>query len=116
MRVEKITVRVERLDDVLPPDLPIHFMKVDVEGAELQVFRGALETIRRHRPLIAFEHGPGASDHYGTRPDDIYDLLVGSCGLNISLLPAYLEDGPALQRDEFRAQYGGEHWYLLEHP
>jgi FkbM family methyltransferase len=116
MRVEKIMVRVERMDDVIPADLPIHFIKVDVEGAELQMFRGALETIRRNRPLIAFEHGPGASDYYGTTPEDVYDVLVGECGLKISLLPTYLAGGAPLQRGEFRGQYGGEHWYFLAHP
>src|SRR4051794_9247341 len=50
----KIPVRVERLDDVLPDGFQPDFVKVDVEGAELQVFRGALETLRRFRPTIWF--------------------------------------------------------------
>ena len=35
-------------------------MKIDVEGAELLVLRGAnAETIARHRPVIVFERGAG---------------------------------------------------------
>ncbi|HSS43840.1 MAG TPA: FkbM family methyltransferase [Thermoanaerobaculia bacterium] len=33
----------------------IAFLKVDVEGHELRVFRGATETLSRHRPVILFE-------------------------------------------------------------
>lgn len=79
----EIHVRVERLDDVLPDGFEPDFMKVDVEGGELQVFRGALETLRRYRPTIWFEHGIGGADRYGTRPTDVYDLLVDDVGLRI---------------------------------
>lgn len=34
----------------------VHLMKVDVEGMELQVLRGAAETVRRCRPLLFVEH------------------------------------------------------------
>lgn len=33
-----------------------HYMKIDVEGAESLVFLGALQTIRKYRPFIFFEH------------------------------------------------------------
>ncbi len=57
--VNEITVPTERLDDVLPEGFEPSFMKIDVEGAELLVLRGAAETIARHRPVIVFEHGAG---------------------------------------------------------
>ena len=47
-------VQVRRLDDVLMGD-PVHFMKVDVEGHEVGVFRGAERTLRAHRPVIVYE-------------------------------------------------------------
>ena len=80
--VEEITVRVERLDDALPEGYVPALIKIDVEGAEEQVLRGALETIRRHRPVILLEHGNSAAE-YGTTPDAIFDLLAGDAGLRI---------------------------------
>lgn len=81
--VERITVALEALDEVLPDDLAPAFVKVDVEGAELGVFQGAIETLRRHRPLIAFEHGLGGADQFGTTPRDVHDLLVGELGYRL---------------------------------
>jgi FkbM family methyltransferase len=101
--VAEIPVRLERLDDALPDDFLPSFIKIDVEGAELQVMRGGLETIRRHRPVIVFEHGKGASDHYGTTPDMAYDLLVEDCGLRIFDLAG---DGP-YTRERLRQTFEG---------
>jgi FkbM family methyltransferase len=81
--VETISVRCERLDDALPPGLDPVFVKVDVEGAEEEVLRGAVETLARHRPLLAFEHGLGSADHYGTTPESIHDLLVARLGYEV---------------------------------
>ena len=82
-RVETITVRTERLDDALPAGVEPAFVKIDVEGAEERVLRGALETLRRHRPVIAFEHGLGSADHYGTTPAAIHRLLAGELGYTL---------------------------------
>jgi FkbM family methyltransferase len=89
--VERITVRTERLDDALPDAVSPAFVKIDVEGAEEQVLRGAWETLRRHRPLIAFEHGLGSADRYGTTPECIHDLLAGQLGYAIHGMDG---DGP----------------------
>ena len=64
-----IEVRVIRLDDYLR-DLPgrgqkVSFLKCDVEGHELHVFRGAEQLLRRDRPVLLFEC---EQRHHGARP------------------------------------------------
>jgi FkbM family methyltransferase len=79
---ETITVNVDCLDDCLPNDYRSDFIKIDVEGGEREVIAGGIEHIAKHQPIIAFEHGKGAADCYGSGPADIYELLNGA-GLEI---------------------------------
>jgi FkbM family methyltransferase len=74
--LEKITVRTETLDSGLPAGYVPRLIKIDVEGAERLVLEGAVETLRRHRPIVWFEHGAGGSERYGTRPADVHRLLT----------------------------------------
>jgi hypothetical protein len=45
----------------------------------------------------------------------VYDLLVGECGLRISLLRDFLAGGPPLSRDGFVAQFQGLNWNFIAH-
>ena len=49
-----ITVRVATLDALLDRGqlAPPHYIKMDIEGAELSALRGAQQCIQQHRPLI----------------------------------------------------------------
>ena len=55
---EPITVKTQRLDNILAPYFKVDFIKVDVEGVELEVFRGAIQTLKTYKPYIVFESGP----------------------------------------------------------
>lgn len=112
-RTERIPVRVERLDDVLDPARPVGFVKIDVEGGELGVLQGGLEMLRRDRPVVAFEHGPGAADRYGTTPEQVWDLLAGEIGLRIFDMDG---DGP-LDRARFTEVFhSGRRWNYVARP
>jgi FkbM family methyltransferase len=106
--IQTIKVQMDLLDAVIPKDTSIDFIKIDVEGAELEVLKGGVKTIRRCRPVIVFEHGKGAADFYATRPEDIYELLHEQCGMHLSLLDRYLKELPPLSRQEFIRQYEEE--------
>lgn len=115
--IVEIPVTLARLDDLVPADAPVRLIKIDVEGAELQVLRGATALLRRCRPWVVFEHGRGAADFYGTSPGQVFDLLA-DCGLRISVMGDWLESGDAkvLGREAFCEQFETcRNYYFLAH-
>ncbi len=61
---------------------PVSLVKVDVQGFELPVCRGMLQTIQRHPNLnLILEYAPSGLQELGFNPTDLLDLLAG-CGFS----------------------------------
>lgn len=115
--LQHIRVQTNTLDAVIPAEQAIDFLKIDVEGAELSVMRGALQTIRRYKPHLVFECGIGGSDHYGTTAADMYDFIIKECGLKLSTLSAFLKAKASLTAAEFAEHYRtNSEYYFIAHP
>jgi FkbM family methyltransferase len=50
-----LSVPVVALDDYFAENDKVALLKIDVEGAELEVFKGAKRILRQHAPLLVFE-------------------------------------------------------------
>lgn len=98
--IEVIKVEEELLDDLLG-NTRIDFIKIDVEGGEFGVLKGAKNLLKKNLPTILFECGKGASDYYGTQPADIFNYLTQEVGLRIFTLDAFIKNGKALSQAEF---------------
>lgn len=70
-------VRVEPLDEILVPysGRRISVIKVDTEGAETMVLRGAMATIRTHRPAVVVETVDSQLKSLGSSLDELESVL-----------------------------------------
>jgi FkbM family methyltransferase len=71
----EIRVPIDTLDNLVKA-VDVDAIKIDVEGAELGVLRGAVSTLRRCRPIIMFESAPQADDGLGYTKEALFELLT----------------------------------------
>jgi FkbM family methyltransferase len=76
VQLQKLPVEVKRLDDALPANLEVRFLKLDVEAGELDVLRGAQRLLDRCRPIVAFECGQASYLGYHSAPEEIFDMFT----------------------------------------
>ena len=55
MLSRKTNVMASPIDDIRKDTPPIDLIKIDVEGAEVQVLKGGLQTLKKDRPIIICE-------------------------------------------------------------
>jgi FkbM family methyltransferase len=55
----------------------VDFLKIDVEGADLDVLRSAVETIRRFRPKVSIEYGTVTWGSFGSTGEQLLSFLEG---------------------------------------
>lgn len=75
--------RVSKGGDILVPaitvdslDLPaVDYLKADIEGFEVFALRGAMSTLRKHRPIVFIEVNEGALDENGHTAQDIIEIF-----------------------------------------
>jgi len=73
--VREIAVPMKRLDDLVSTKA-VDVIKIDVEGGELGVLRGALRIISESRPVIMFESAPGDQNRLGYTKQGLWEILA----------------------------------------
>lgn len=74
--IKKVKGHVMRLDDFVRENkVEVDMIKCDVEGAELFVFQGGLDTIQKYKPMIFSEILRKWSKKFGYHPNDSIILL-----------------------------------------
>ena len=115
--IEEIKVEMKTLDELISNDVIINFIKIDVEGGEFGVLRGAKNLLKKNKPTILFECGKGASDYYGTDPIDLFNFIAKEAKLEIYTLKAYIKGNPSMTDMEFKAYFNSnEEYYFVAAP
>jgi len=74
--VERIPVEVRRLDEFTRELGSLDYIKIDAEGGELHILRGASRTLARFRPVVTFEFGANSIGEYGITVLEMADFWI----------------------------------------
>jgi FkbM family methyltransferase len=112
-RDQGVVCEVVAIDDVVPAEAEVSFIKADIEGAEPLAFRGAARTIAAHLPTIVCEINPWFLEGFGFTVDDLlgdltalgYELRRYSAGrLELVAPAAVVEDNYVLVHPSRRSR------------
>jgi FkbM family methyltransferase len=113
-KIIPINVETNLLDNII--DRKIDFIKIDVEGGELQVLEGASETIKKYHPTIIFEHGLGASEFYESTPQKIFEFFKKK-NYHLSTMKNFLLSKKEFDLSTFEHQfYTKKNYYFIAYP
>ena len=75
--VKKETIELTSIDDFVKKNniKKIDVIKVDTEGAEYLVFKGAEKTINIYKPILFFENNPSAQEGFKNNSNDLLKLI-----------------------------------------
>ena len=73
----KVTVDLVSIDDLIASEQiePPNFVKVDVEGAELDVLKGMTQTIKTYQPTVIYEVDDGDRAAYERKYQELADFF-----------------------------------------
>lgn len=95
--VQSVSCEVKRLDDFTEEkNTCIDFIKCDVEGAELLVFKGGIKSIIKNKPIIFAELLRKWSAKFDYHPNDVISLLRNSGYRCFTAVPGGLVDFEAM--------------------
>jgi FkbM family methyltransferase len=100
---QRILVKVRSLDSFnLPAD--VDAIKIDVEGAEEGVFRGARQLLKTARPIVYFESACGDIPHLGYNKTTMWHIL-NELGFTIHIPNRVAHDDTGLSLEMFLSSH-----------
>ena len=111
--IEELVIKVDTLDHQLFQSPRVDLIKIDVEGAELNVLKGGINTITKFNPVIVFEYEQGASDVYGVTPAEIWSFF-DKVKYSIYTLKNFIDNPLPLSFSKFTEIYNSndEHFFV----
>lgn len=115
--VRELEVDVVSLDSIIPENIKVDFIKLDIEGGEFHALQGGLSLIHRNKPIIVFEAGIGSTGEYGVSAGELYNLVSETMGYHLSTMDNWLNGLPAYDLNSFQENWNlGPEYYFIAYP
>jgi FkbM family methyltransferase len=115
-QIIEIDVEIDTLDNLIPNDLKIDLIKIDVEGGEFDVMLGGKELILKNKPIIVFEFEKEAAEKYNTTAEKVFDFVNDEAQMRIGLISNWLagKKNENFTKKEFVRQFDTvENFYFI---
>lgn len=112
----EIDVEIDTLDNVIPKDVKIDFIKIDVEGGEFDVMKGGRNIIEKYKPIIIFEFEKEAAEKYNISANDVYNFFNKEMSMQLGLMKSWLgnKTKSGFSEEEFIHLFNtGEEFYFI---
>ena len=103
--LELIEVDLLRLDDFSFKSNKIDYIKIDIEGGEIDCIRGAKSTLKKYKPVLSIEYGYPSYSAYGYKSEDLYNELN-----SLGYVLCDLFGNPFLSIDEWNKCVDSYYW------
>jgi FkbM family methyltransferase len=102
--ISSLQVNVSTLDDfILSNDIhKVDFIKIDVEGYELKVLKGAIDSIRRYKPILYIEVNNDNLIKYGDCAQSLFSFIF-TLGYQVFEVKSGIE---VKTKTDFKANHG----------
>lgn len=98
---QKQTVQSRTLSDSISAEKPVHFIKIDVEGAELAVLKGADALIERNRPTLLLECTLNGLSAFGYQPSEVFEYITHHLAYRLRPLASWRNQHVTLDTEQF---------------
>jgi len=104
--IEEISIDVDTLDNQLFEASRIDLIKIDVEGAELDVLKGGVNTITKFNPVVIFEYEQDASKYYNVTPKEMWEFF-DEVKYSIYTLKNFIDSPSPISLSDFEKLFKG---------
>ena len=80
--LKKTSFKTKKLDKICSKFKKIDFIKIDVDGHELDVLKSGKKTITKHKPVIYFEFAPYLYKEFGYSPKILINFIKSQLNYN----------------------------------
>ena len=109
--LKKTSKKIKKLDKICSKVKKVDFIKIDVDGHELDVLKSGIKTIKKHKPFIYFEFAPYLYKEFHYTPEILINFIKKD--LNYLFYDEKLEEVSNIESFIKRLKRSSQNFFLI---